>query len=156
MAHTKYVTVLAKAIFDNILAVKDDLELDEVYFGDQRLIPAATACVVMAGPKTTTLAGVAGPGGRVFRDMVVIIDVHRQIVANTLQTDAGTEAAERLKVEQLAEGVEDFIHQDVTVGGLIIHGFINSSEPADTMFTNSAFRTVRMMFMGRTKLNLSV
>jgi len=99
---------------------------------------------------------VAGPGGRVFRDMTVIIDVHRQIVVNTLQTDAGTEAAERLKIEQIAEGVEDFIHQNPTVGGLIIHGFINTSEPADTMFTNSVFRTVRMMFTGRTKLNLSV
>jgi hypothetical protein len=156
MAHTRYVSVLAQGLFNLINTNKSTLGIDEVYYGDQALIPVATACVITAGPKTTTLAGVSGPGGRVFRDMTVYIGIHRQVVVDTLNADAGTEAFERLNTEQLGEVVESLIHQDTTVGGLIIHGFVTAFEPGNTQFSNSMFRTVRLTFVGRTKLNLSI
>lgn len=156
MPHTQYTTVLALAIFDKIILNKDNLGFDEVLFGDQSLIQSASVCVITAGPKITQLAGVSGPGGRVMRNMTVFINVYRQVIVDSLNSQAGSEAEERLAVEQTAEAVENLIHQDVTVGGLIIHGFVVQMDPGDTLYPNSMFRTVRLTFIGKTKLNLTI
>ncbi len=147
MPHTDNVTVVAVALYNLINANKGSLGINIVLFGNQNMIPSSPAVVVNPGTKRRDLAGVSAPGGRVMNEMSVFIDVHSSKV--------GDEFAERLAVDQLAEAVEVKIHSDVTLGGILIHGFVNEWDPGETFIQGSAFRTVRMTFIGKTKTYLS-
>jgi hypothetical protein len=144
MPHTDDDTVLAQAIFDLLDANKSALNLDLVMYGFQVLIPTSTAAVVMARGNTKALAGVQGPGGRTLNNLMIGIDVHRSKVGN--------EDTERKVVDSTANDIISLVHNDTTVGGLIIHGFFDRTDRGDTSFMNgSMFRTVVLSFTGITK-----
>jgi hypothetical protein len=144
MPHTDNDTVLALAIRDLIEINRTSLGLDVVLYGFHNMIPVANAAVVMARGKTRTLVGVQGPGGRTDNTLSVGIDVHR--------SKLGDEETERKIVDETARTIEDLLHGDTSVGGLIIHGFIDRVDRGDTSFVNgSMFRTVVMSFTGTSR-----
>lgn len=148
MPHTDDDTIVADAIFDLITANKVTLLLDDVLYGNQALIPRASAAVVVPGGKRRELAGVSSPGGRTNNTLIVEINLHWSKV--------GDEATERRAVDDRATAVERLIHTDTTLGGIIVHGFIDQVDRGETlMANNSMFRSVRMMFTGVTKTYLS-
>lgn len=147
MSHTDKTTDVAQALV-NLL--KDDminLGLKDVLYGRQINLPTTPVVVVTCAPKRRELSGVSAPGGRTMNTMQIYIDVHNSKV--------GDEATERLFVDKLAESVEQVVHQDTTVGGIIIHGFITDWDPGETFLQNGEFRTVRMTFQGRSETYLS-
>jgi hypothetical protein len=147
VTHTPLTTVLAKAIQEELDNAKQSLGVVDVLFGNQNMIPHSPTIVVMSGRKRRELVGVASPGGRVENILTVLIDIHSSKV--------GSEADERLALEQLAELVEIEIHKDVTVGGRIIHGFVQDWDPGEAFIGDSMFRTVRLTFVGITRTYLS-
>jgi len=149
VAHTDKVTVVAVAIKNLILANKSTLGLADVFFGQHNMIPRSPTAVVMSGTKRRELAGVSAPGGRTMNYLPVFIDVHSSRV--------GTESEEekQLVLENIADSIEFLLHQDPTLGGIIIHGFVQSSDPGITFIGNSQFNTVRLAFEGKTKTYLS-
>lgn len=148
MAHTDDDTVVAEFIFDLIEDNKVALEIDTVLYGNHTMLPTAACAVVTAGGKRRQLAGVSAPGGRTENDLIVIIQLHWSKV--------GDEATERRKCDQLAKGLEEKIHEDTTLGGIIIHGYVTEVDRGDTQIANSSmFRSVIMTFIGKTKTYLS-
>lgn len=147
MSHTDSTAVLAKAIYDLLVANADSLKLQDVLYGNHLMIPRSPTAVVIAGTKRRELAGVSAPGGRTMNYLTVYIDIHDSKVAD--------ETTQRQYLDALAESVEHFLHQDVTVGGLIIHGFVNTWDPGESFTQNGQFRSVRMTFTGQTKTYLS-
>lgn len=147
MALTDKATVVAKAIEELLLANKDSLGLDQVYYGDQLNFPNAKCAAVRVGRKTRERAGVAGPGGRMMNYMPVIINVY-----NSTVTD---EANGRYVVDQLAEAIEDLLHQDITLGGVTLDGFVSESDPDPIFRQGSMFRTVQLTYLARSKTNLT-
>ena len=147
MAHTSHSSELGNAIFNLIEANKISLGLADVFFGEQKMLPRSPAAVVDLGRKRRELAGVSAPGGRTMNNMDIIIDVHSAKVAE--------EALARMELNLLAEAVEDLLHVDTTMGGIIIHGFVRDWDPGEAFINNSMFRTVRMMYTGQTKTYLS-
>lgn len=148
MTHTDLGTVVSKAIFDLIKNNVGSLGLRDVLFGNQTMIPLSPTVVVITGPKHRELSGASAPGGRTMNSMTVYIDVHTSKV--------GDEATERMAVDKLAEAVETLLHADVTLGGILIHGFVNDWDPGETgLISGSQFRTVRMTYIGTTKTYLS-
>ena len=145
--HTDKVTPVAIFIKDLLIANRTSLGLRDVLFGDQNMIPETPFAVVNCGPKRRQLAGVSAPGGRTMNSLTVFIDIHSSAV--------GSEADERLKLDQLADLIETKIHADPTCGGIIIHGFVTDWDPGQFFIGNSMFRTVRMTFVGETKTYLS-
>jgi hypothetical protein len=144
MPHTDDDTVLGLAIRDILVANKNALELDGVLYGFHTMIPFANAAVVMSRGKNRALAGVQGPGGRTLNGLIIGIDLHRSLV--------GDEETERIRIDEIATAVENLIHDDTTVGGIIIHGFFDRVDRGNTSFNNgSMFRTVAMSFIGTTK-----
>lgn len=148
MAHTDKSTVLAQAIKAKIELNKVTLGLDTVLYGEQSNVPGGKAAVVYCGTKRRPLAGVAGPGGRSDNFMEVIIDVHYSVY--------NPEEDGRLAADSLAEAVEEVLHQDTTMGGIIIHGWVNEWTPGVVFKENSMYRTVRLLYVGRTKTNITV
>lgn len=133
------------------MAIKNKLIASElavdVLYGRQEQIPRSPTFVVTPGPKRRDLAGVSAPGGRTMNFLTVFIDVHTSKV--------GDEETERLAVDQLAEAAEVVLHSDVTMGGIIIHGFVNEWNPGETHNQGGEFRSVRMTYVGITKTYLS-
>lgn len=151
MAHTHKSTVLALAIRDKIIANKANLGLDAdsfVAYGDHNNVPGGKAVTVSAGTKNRELAGVAGPGGRTLNQMEVVVTVYY------MKTE--DEASARLTCDQLAENVEELLHQDTTMGGIIIHGFVNQWVPGVIVRETSMFRVVQLHFVGQTKTNVTL
>lgn len=147
LANTDLATVLAEYIQNLIIDSKTALGLKEVYFGDQLNIPVTPVGVVMPGTKRRELAGVSGPGGRTLNALTVYIDILSSRVAP--QETASKE------LFQLAEAVESFLHIDVTMGGLVIHGFVQEWDPGIAFMQNGQFRMVRMTWVGQSKTYLS-
>lgn len=152
MPHTDKSTVLAQYIMALIETNKVALGVDTVLYGDQDKITPGITVVVQAGTKNRNLKGVAFPGGRTDNEMIIIITVYN----NKLDS----EASARLEVDQVAEAVEVLLHQNTTMGAgddaLIYHGFVVRWDPGIKFKTGSMFRGTQMMFVGRSKTNLTV
>lgn len=149
MAHTDKVTVVAIAIKNLLVVNQLTLGLEDVLFGFQNMIPRSPTAVVSSGTKRRVLAGVSAPGGRTMNYLPVFIDVHSSRVGPE------SEEQKQLALETLADNIETLIHQDTTLGGIIIHGFVQSSDPGVSFIGNSQFNTVRLTFEGQTKTYLS-
>lgn len=147
MPHTDKVTVLAQAIMAVLETNKAALGLDDVLYGDQQNIPKAKTAVVSAGTKNRVLDGVAMPGGMSRNFMKVVITIYNSTV--------GAEEAQRLVVDQQAEAVEAKLHEDTTVGGIIIHGYVESIEPGVTFRAGSMFKATQLTFIGQTKTRIT-
>ena len=146
--HTDRDEVLALAIRDLIVANKIDLELDDVLYGNHVLIPSGNSVIVSAPGKRRQLAGVASPGGRTLNTLSVVIELNRSKV--------GSEEEQRIATDNCATNIEVLLHSDTTIGGIIIHGFVNQVDRGETNTSgNGMFRTVRMLFEGQTKTYLS-
>ena len=146
--HTDDDTVLAQAIFDLVEINKIEIQLDDVLYGNHILIPHASAAIVIPMGKARQLAGVSAPGGRTTNQLMISIALHWSKV--------GDESTERKACDSRATALERLLHTDVTMGGIIIHGFVTSAERGETSFANnSMFRSVIMTYVGQTKTYLT-
>jgi hypothetical protein len=55
----------------------------------------------------------------------------------------------------LAEEIVDLLHQDTTMGGIIIHGFVTDWIPGVAFKATSQYRAVQLNFAGITKTNIT-
>lgn len=147
MVHTDDDTVVAEYIFNLIDANKANLLITTVLYGNHNTLPNAGVAVVTAMGKRRMLVGASAPGGRTENQLIVVIDLHWSRV--------GDEATERRAADDRATALENLIHSDVTLGGLIIHGFISDVDRGETNTNASMFRSVRMAFSGKTRTYLT-
>lgn len=147
MAHTDKTTVVAQYILSLITTNKSSLGLDNVLYGDQNEIPPGKTAVVATGRKDRVLQRVAFPGGGTRNRMIVMITVYN----NT----TGDEATKSLQTDQVAEAVEHLLHQNTTMGGNIIHGFVETWDPGYNFRRGSMFRATQLTFVADTKTNLT-
>jgi len=145
--HTDTDETVAEAIFNLVFDDKEDLELEDVLYGNHIIIPRNSAAVIQAMGKNRALAGVAAPGGRTLNTLMVMIDLHWSKV--------GDESTQRRLCDARGTALERKIHEDTTLGGIVIHGFVNQVDRGETLFNGSMFRTVRMSYAATTKTYLS-
>jgi hypothetical protein len=146
--NTDRTTVVAVALRDLIRANKGDLGIEEAYYGNHAMVPKSPTVVLRPGRKTRALKGVSFPGGRTENQLVVLVDVMSAEVLNS-------EEESRLALDTLAENVEKLFYVDVTLGGLVIHGFVDDWDPGEIFINRSKWRTVRMTYTAKTLTYLS-
>lgn len=125
MPNTDALTELVQAIVTEMeelqatLALDDQnpLQIQDVWFGDQSAIPRFPAVCVEPGDTNRELQGASH---RTLNTMSVYI-----LVYHGQMTDMATK---KLECNQLAEAIVDKLHAELTLGGLVIHGFCPSSE----------------------------
>ena len=141
--NTDRTTLLAQHIVSLLESNKNtfDFPILDVLYGKHGMVPQSPTVVVMSGVKDRALRGVAAPGGRTNNEMNVLIDV---MAADVLE---GEEVG-RLKVDTLAEDIEHLLHTYPNMDGLIIHGYVQRSDPGELFINKSSWRTVRLTFVG--------
>lgn len=157
MSHTDRTTVVALYIRDLLRTNAGSLGLDatKIIYGEQVAIPGGLSVVVDSGTKNRTLRGSTAKevspgvfsGGRTENRILVTITVFNSAY--------GSEETERIAVDQKAEDIEHFLHQDTSLNNNIVHGFVETLNPGITLKAGTMFRTTQMIYSALTKTNLT-
>lgn len=145
MPHTDSLVAVTDYIKALMVSNAATLGLADVFYGDQNLIPQTPAVCVEGMLKDRKI-----PEGttshRTFNQMSVLLMVyHSEMDSN--------EATQR-DVELLAESIESLLHNDVTMGGNVIHGYVVQLEPGRAMRNRVLLRSARMVWQGQTLTRL--
>ena len=122
---------------------KGGLNISDVYYGDQEKIPRVPTACVDTGAKRRELNGAPR---RTQVDMETYVMIYTGAVAS--------QSANREQDDQVAEAVEDLIHQDATMGGLVIDSLVSNIEYGYAVRSNSLFRTARLTVTARDQVQL--
>lgn len=143
---TAKVSVVATKVHDLLEENKVSLGLQDIYYGDQDKIPRQPACVE-AGSKGQELNGAPR---RTAVTMEVFVIVYHEKVADNEENQR--------KAELLAEAVEDLLHQDSALDGLVIHSMVTSNEPGYVVRGGAQVKASRLTFQctSQTMLPFSV
>lgn len=138
-------TPITKAVFDLLTAKKVQLGLKDVFYGDQMLIPRTPAATVESGPFTRNLDGVSLKGVTNNTATVIII----------LYIDKIRDNQTNLKdSELLSEAVMDVLHLDVTLGEVVLHGYVHEITPGSVRKGTSLMRASRVTWQGITRTRI--
>lgn len=135
-------TVVSQYIYDilNTGTAKAQLGLAGVWDGEQNLIPQIPAVCVVVGNYTREYAGIPFRTDNTFT--VFLIVYHAKIQDVQLN---------QRECNQRAEAIMDFLHQDLTMGGNVIDGYVTALEPGYLQAGKSMTYVTRLTWVGRTK-----
>lgn len=122
---------------------------DDIYYGDQDLLPRTPSVCIEPNDKNRSLAGAPNMTDNEF-------EIYAMIYHNKVQSNATT----RQEVDQLAYEIEAWIHKDLqlklgTSTPALIHGFVVSNESGYTFKNNTLYRTARLTYKGKNKTSLA-
>jgi hypothetical protein len=137
--YSKNLSTITRAIYDLVEADKFNHGLEDVFYGDQALIPRTPAVAIEPGQKTASLNG-PGIRGRVRNDFIVYLLVYVAKITD--------EQENRLGSEELAESIEALLHDNTKLDGLISHGYVTSIESGYVQRGNSLMRSARITWTG--------
>ncbi len=137
-------SVITQAIVD-LLKGDETLGLKEVYYGDQGGIPLTPSATVELGNKTreynqTGLQTNVVPQIQVVIYHGLLVDVQKI----------------KKELDQFVQAVEDLLHVDNTLGGLVISGIVTSVEPGVAVVGKAQFYAHRMTWEAMIKERITV
>jgi hypothetical protein len=133
VALTKSSLDVAEALVALLDANKDNLGVARVYLGDQNLVPTYPAIMVQSGPKRRGIATI-----RQYE-----IDFRTYI--SVLHGKIGEAEANEAAVTKLAEDVEDVLHSDRTLGGIVTtQTWVEAVDPGRRIVKSEHIRTTRL------------
>ena len=111
----------------------------DVWYGPQALIPRYPAIIVEPQPKRRSYVG-THRFKLIFT--VGIFVYHGKVQGSELN---------RQENEQAASVVEDFIHQDLTLGGLVVAGYVTLVEPGIVFRGEVMVTSTRLTWQGESR-----
>lgn len=135
MPLTQNLSDIAEYLVSKIDAARDALKVDVVYYGDQQKLDAGVVVCVEPDEKSLDLKGLP-------RNMKVEFTVQIFVYHSLLQSPITS----RRDNDKCAEAIQDLIHQDPYFGGLVIHGFVRSTQSGVATKSNSLVRATRMEY----------
>lgn len=124
--------VITQRIVDILIENADELTLKGVYYGYQQLIPTFPALSVESGRKAR-----AGSGTHRFEIQfsVLMMLEHGQIQSTEIN---------KRESEELSELVEAKLHEDFTLGGLVLFGYVAGIDPGVRFRESEMIRATRL------------
>ena len=123
-------------LFQVLRDAQAELELVEVYYGQQGLVPEWPVAFVDSGPKNRQIVGTHRYGVN-FTNYVLI--EHGKLQSSTTT---------RRDAEVLAERVEAKLHEDRGLGGLVINSYVSSIQPGIVRRQDVMIRGTRLTWEG--------
>lgn len=144
-ALTAHVSDCSKAIYDLLVANAIPLGIEDVWDGDQALLPHTPAACVESGPLNKELIGMPS-----YTENT--LTVYIMLYHSALKDQQATTREAIL----YAESIMSLLHVDLSLGGLVIHGYVRAIEPGYADKGRSWYRSVRITWTGvsRTQLHL--
>ena len=139
---TKSIVVVAKYLQAR-LEGNVELGLEDVFYGDQALVPRFPAVAVEGESKETTPTDL-GQAGTVLMNVLVIV-YHSKI---------GDNQTTREQCDTFAEGIEDFIHTDRQLGGLVTHSWVAGIDYGYARRNNELLRAARIRVQAISKTRI--
>ena len=124
---------------------KASLGLQDVWMGDQTLLPRTPAACVLPATVNTDYAG-AGAG----RYMQSVIDVSVLVYHAKIQDTQENE----LEVVHAAELIASKLSEDATAGGLVLNSLVRSVEPGYVRRKSSWYRSTRVTWQATVRYHL--
>jgi hypothetical protein len=141
VALTDSSVVVTQAIFDLLLAAKKDLGLAAVHYGDTDLYPKFPVALVESGPKSRPLTSASA------RRFVVGLTTFITIVHGKVEKVDTT----KKRTEEFAELIEAKLHEDFTLGDLVIFGHVTSMDPGVIVKPSVMVRASRLTWTGTSR-----
>lgn len=143
MTYSHSIPEITQRIVDLLNEQKDVLGIKRVYYGDQDKIEAYPSVGVESFPKARSLAA-QGAGLHKFQiDLSCGIYIYHGMLQASYTTKKET--------DEFAELVEDMIHSDFTLGGLVIFGFVTRVEPGVALKSDVMVKTTRLTWEGQSR-----
>lgn len=118
-----------------------DLGLQDVYYGDQQKIPRTPCATVEAGTQNNLLAGAPF---RVEHDITTYIVLYiAKVTSNQVS---------KREADLLSAAVTKRLHEDKTMGGLVVYGLVTRIEPGFAQ-RGELMQAVRITWTGLSKTN---
>lgn len=141
---TSKISVITQAIVD-LLRADPSLGLHDVFYGDVVGIPRVPAASVIPGAKDRKYTQTG---------LQTTVDVSIDIIVFYSRV---TDKQNILKAnDELAEAIEDALHVDNTLGGLVINGLVNGSEPGYVSKGKALFTAHRLTWNAKVKERIGV
>lgn len=147
MSNTISLVAVAKKIETVLIDDMAQLGLEAVFFGDQADIPKSPTVCVEPVDKVKDLQG----ANRycLVRFRVGVLLYHSRIQDDQLTREEADTFGEA--IEHYLDSYQDGTSPPGTLGGLLIHGFVNTFESGYTVRNNNQFRSVRLTYEGLVK-----
>lgn len=143
MPPTNSLDEVAQALVDVIKASAGPLGLKDVWYGEEDLVPKTPAVSVVPDRKRRDIIETGYMARNDFE--VVITLFHSRLASPTLV---------RRETIQLAEQLEDVIHADRTLGGLLVHSYVTELTPGFVRRGNVVMKATQLGWSGFTKTRL--
>jgi hypothetical protein len=128
--------VITQRIVDILTESADELAIKGVFYGYQQLIPEFPAISVESGRKAR--------GGNSTHRFEITFSVLMMLEHGKIQS---TEINKK-ESEELSELVEAKLHEDLTLGGLVIFGYVASIDPGVRFRESEMIRATRLTWNG--------
>jgi hypothetical protein len=119
------------------------LGLQDVWYGDQEMVPRTPAVAVEPGSKARVIAGTS-------RSTENRLTVYLMVYVAKIQDVQAT----RKTTDQIAEAIEVHLHNDPTLGGLVIFSMVSSVESGYAIRGGTLMRSARMTWEGLSKTRI--
>jgi hypothetical protein len=133
VALTDSLVVVSEYLFDLITQNKTPLGLQDIYYGDQALIPRTPALCVESDTKTREIDGAPR---RTLVQLNTFLILYHSPVKDIQKT--------RKDVDILAEAVETLVHADAQMNHLVIHSLVTTMQSGYAMKTGTQIRSCRL------------
>jgi len=138
------ISVINQAIVD-LLKADTSLGLNDVFYGDQTGTPNVPAATVEIG-STERAYNQTGLQTNLTVDVSIVIYHGKLADVQTIKKE----------LDQFAQAVEDCLHQDNTLGGLVISGIVISVEPGIAVVGRAQYYAHRLIWEAMIKERIGV
>jgi hypothetical protein len=142
MVVTAKLSVVAQAIVDLIKAnnVLLDVGLEDVYYGDVEKVPRSRTITVEPVERPRDLAGAPMQVGNTFT-------VYIYVYVTGIESDHSL----RKQCDELTEDIEDVLHSDKKLGGLLIQSWVTNFESGYAVRGGVLLKCDRITWVGTNK-----
>jgi len=141
MTQGTYLFDIASALYDKMVQGAEGFGLAKVFYGDQELIPDYPTVAI---EPVFTQRELTGAGGRGFTDN--IFEIYVFIYFGQI----GDVQKSRQDTDALSKDIQQYLNQDVTLGGVVIDGSVTVEESGQ-MRKGAQLQVTRLTWRGMTK-----
>lgn len=137
-------SAITQAVVD-LLSADTSLGLSKVYYGETAGIPLVPSATVEVG---TSERQYTQTGLQTTRTVPIIIVIYHGLVADSQII--------KKELDDFAQAVENKLHLDSTLGGLVINGLVTSIEPGAATVGQAQYYAHRLIWEGLVKERITV